>query len=71
MLRPTFITAVLCLSTLLSACASPERNFYEGLQRDSARRQFEPGRELNPAPPPPSFEDYQKERQRLEEGSVQ
>lgn len=57
-----------CLSLLgiLVGCAG-DRAFYEGLRQDNARRQYEPGRDISREPAPPSFDDYEKERQRLRE----
>ena len=60
------------LATLLlltqAACAGVpgERGWYEGLRQENARRQYEPGRDINREPPAPSYDAYEKERQRLQ-----
>jgi len=61
------------LVALLGGCAgSPgDRNFYEGLRMENARRQFEPGRDIERDPPATSYEAYEQERQRLKEKSPQ
>lgn len=55
----------LILATLLAACST--RGFYEGLREENTRRQYEPGRDIARDPPPPSYDAYEKERQRLKE----
>ena len=40
--------------------------WYEGLRQENARRQYEPGRDINREPPAPSYDAYEKERQRLQ-----
>ena len=61
------------LVALLSGCASSprDRNLYEGLRMENARRQYEPGRDINRDPPATSYEAYEQERQRLKEKSPQ
>ena len=55
---------VLCL--LAGCTATPgDRAWYDGLRQENARRQYEPGRDVNREPPPPSYDAYEKERQRL------
>ena len=36
----------------------------------NARRQYEPGRDINREPPPPSFDAYEQERRRLRENQA-
>ena len=52
----------------LAACvgAPGERAWYEGLRQENARRQYEPGRDINREPPAPSYDAYEQERQRLQ-----
>ena len=61
------------LVALLSGCAdSPrDRNLYEGLRMENARRHYEPGRDVDRDPPATSYEAYERERQRLKEKSPQ
>ena len=61
------------LVALLSGCAGSlgERKLYEGLRMENARRQYEPGRDINRDPPATSYEAYEQERQRLKEKSPQ
>ena len=63
------LIALLILTAQLAACSSTngDRIFYEGLRQENARRQYEPGRDVVRDPPPPSFEAYEKERQRVQE----
>lgn len=58
---------------LLAACANipGQRGFYEGLRQENLRRQNEPGRDISRDPAPPSYEAYEKERQRLKEDPSQ
>ena len=42
------------------------RAWYEGLRQENARRQYEPGRDINREPPAPSYDAYEQERQRLQ-----
>jgi leucyl-tRNA synthetase len=53
---------------LLAACAGApgDRAWYEGLRQENARRQYEPGRDINREPPAPSYDAYEQERQRLQ-----
>jgi hypothetical protein len=63
---------VVCFSVLLvlGACGTvTEKGVYEGLRQEGQRRQYEPGRDLSRDPPPPAFDDYTKERQRLQQDS--
>lgn len=62
------IPSLLILTLLLAACGTvSERNFYEGLQMDRNIRQNQPGGNVASEPPPArSYEDYEKERQRLQ-----
>jgi len=60
--------AHLAALALLSGCASPTRNLYEGIQQGNARRQHEPGHDMN-REAPPGYDTYEKERQRLKEGN--
>jgi hypothetical protein len=55
----------LILAFVLAGCTS--RAFYEDLREENARRQYEPGRDIVRDPPPPSYDAYEKERQRLKE----
>jgi hypothetical protein len=52
----------------LAGCANTpgDRSWYEGLRQENARRQYEPGRDINREPPAPSYDAYEKERQRLQ-----
>jgi hypothetical protein len=61
------------LVALLGGCAgSPgDRNLYEGLRMENARRHSEPGRDIDRDSPAPSYEAYERERQRLKEKSPQ
>lgn len=54
---------------LLAACANTpgDRTWYESLRQENSRRQYEPGRDIARDPPPPSYEAYERERQRLKE----
>ncbi|MBL8452411.1 MAG: hypothetical protein JNK97_06655 [Zoogloea sp.] len=61
--------ALLATLALLAGCASPDRNFYEGIRQENARRQHEPGRDISRDAPPPGYDAYEKERQRLKEES--
>ena len=56
------------LLLLLAACAGApgDRAWYEGLRQENARRQYEPGRDINREPPAPSYDAYEQERQRLQ-----
>lgn len=67
-----YLVLVPC-AALLAACASTpgDRGFYEGLRQENLRRQYEPGRDISREPAPPSYEAYEKERQRLKEGQPQ
>ncbi len=58
----------LALLIALAGCANTpgDRGWYEGLRQENARRQYEPGRDINREPPPPSYDAYEKERQRLQ-----
>ena len=58
----------LALLIALAGCASApgDRGWYEGLRQENARRQYEPGRDINREPPAPSYDAYEKERQRLQ-----
>jgi len=50
----------------LAGCSSAgDRALYDSFRLEEARRQFEPGRDLSRDAPLPSFNDYEKERQRL------
>lgn len=66
------IVLIPCVA-LLAACANTpgERGFYEGLRQENLRRQNEPGRDISRDPVPPSYEAYEKERQRLKEDPSQ
>ena len=66
------IPASLLLVLLAAGCSSTpgDRAFYEGLRQDNARRQYEPGRDINREPPPPSFDAYEQERRRLRENQA-
>jgi hypothetical protein len=59
---------LIALLLTLAACAGVpgERGWYEGLRQENARRQYEPGRDINREPPAPSYDAYEKERQRLQ-----
>jgi outer membrane lipopolysaccharide assembly protein LptE/RlpB len=48
------------------APAPGDRAWYEGLRQENARRQYEPGRDINREPPAPSYDAYEQERQRLQ-----
>ena len=52
------------LLLLLAACAGApgDRAWYEGLRQENARRQYEPGRDINREPPAPSYDAYEQER---------
>ena len=56
------------LLLLLAACAGApgDRAWYEGLRQENARRQYEPGRDINRERPAPSYDAYEQERQRLQ-----
>lgn len=58
----------LALLIALAGCAGTpgDRGWYEGLRQENARRQYEPGRDINREPPAPSYDAYEKERQRLQ-----
>ena len=58
----------IALLLLLAACAGApgDRAWYEGLRQENARRQYEPGRDINREPPAPSYDAYEQERQRLQ-----
>ncbi|WP_374263876.1 hypothetical protein [Zoogloea sp.] len=62
--------ACLSLVALAAGCAAPgDRTWYESLRQENARRQHEPGRDINREPPPPSYDAYEQERQRLNQGA--
>ncbi len=63
--------ALLAALALLAGCASPDRNFYEGIRQESARRQHEPGRDISRDAPQPGYDAYEKERQRLKDEARQ
>ena len=68
-MRNAFCIVPIVLLVLVAGCANTpgDRAFYEGLRMENARRQYEPGRDINRDPPAQSYEAYEKERQRLKE----
>lgn len=60
------IAFALLLSLAGCAGAPGDRAWYEGLRQENVRRQYEPGRDINREPPAPSYDAYEKERQRLQ-----
>lgn len=59
--------ALILLLTLAACAGVPgDRGWYEGLRQENARRQYEPGRDINREPPAPSYDAYEKERLRLQ-----
>ena len=65
----TCIAFALLLSLAACAGAPGDRAWYEGLRQENARRQYEPGRDINRERPAPSYDAYEKERQRLQKAA--
>ena len=63
------IQTCLLLVLLTAGCANTpgDRTWYQSLANENARRQYEPGRDINRETPPPSFDAYEQERRRLRE----
>lgn len=58
------------VTTLLAGCGTAgDRALYDGFRQEEARRRYEPGRDISRDAPLPSFNDYEKERQRLQKES--
>ncbi|MCK6375306.1 MAG: hypothetical protein L6Q69_14525 [Zoogloea sp.] len=66
------IQACLLLALLAAGCSNTpgDRTWYQSLANENARRQYEPGRDINREPPPPSFDAYEQERRRLRENQA-
>ena len=61
------VTSLILIAVLAGCSSIGDRSFYEGLRQENSRRQYEPGRDIVRDPPPPSYDAYEKERQRLKE----
>jgi hypothetical protein len=51
---------------MLAGCDDPARNLYEGIRNNNEAHRTQQQREMQPAP---SYDEYSKERKRLERGN--
>ncbi|HMV16896.1 MAG TPA: hypothetical protein PLN96_13780 [Zoogloea sp.] len=63
-MRPVACLIVsLLATTILGACST--QGLYEGIRQENVRRQNAPGRDVSPDPAAPSYDAYNKERERV------